>query len=132
MIEELQIKILRLNTGEDIIGACINDEANGSIDIESPMKVVIRRMTPAGKTILLMAPWLPLELIEDNSASINYADIITVVNPTAQFIEYYTNTVNEYEDIKLNESLTVEDEQEDDYKEEVMSVFNDLKKGTLH
>lgn len=134
MIEEYQIKILRLNTGEDIIGACFNDEANGSIDIESPMRVVVKRMAPVGKTILMMAPWLPLELIEENSASINYADIITVINPTQQFMEYYTNTVTEYEAAQFaNENLQETDDEEDEEpSSEVLEAIKESKKGKLH
>lgn len=139
MIEEVQIKILRLNTGEDIIGACINDEANSSIDIESPMRVVIRRMTPpGGKTILLMSPWLPFELVEDDFASINYADIITVINPNKQFIEYYTNTVIEYKN-KFSSSEgedfmdeIFEDEGDEEFDEELEKAINESKKGMLH
>lgn len=135
MIQEYQIKILRLNTGEDIIGACFNDEANGSIDIESPMRVVVKRMAPVGKTILMMAPWLPLELIEENSASINYADIITVINPTQQFMEYYTNTVTEYEAAQFaNENLqeTDDDEEDEEPSSEVLEAIKEAKKGKLH
>lgn len=128
MIQEYQIKILRLNTGEDIIGACVNDEANGSIDIESPMRVVVKRMAPVGKTILMMAPWLPLELIKDNSASINYADIVTVINPNEQFIEYYTNTVTEYE----TAMFTGENIEDDESIEEIQEAMNESKKGRLH
>lgn len=131
MIEEYQIKILRLNTGEDIIGACLNDEANGSIDIESPMRVVVKRMAPVGKTILMMAPWLPLELIEDNSASINYADIVTVINPNEQFIEYYTNTVTEYEAVMFT-GENIEDDEGDESIEEIQEAMNESKKGRLH
>ena len=129
MIQETQIKILRLNTGEDIIGACINDEANGSIDIESPMRVVVRRAAPVGKTILMMAPWLPIELIDENSASINYADVVTVINPNEQFIEYYINTVNEYENVKFE---TSNEEGEEEMSDEILEAFNEAKKGTLH
>lgn len=131
MIEEYQIKILRLNTGEDIIGACLNDEANGSIDIESPMRVVVKRMAPVGKTILMMAPWLPLELIEDNSASINYADIVTVINPNEQFIEYYTNTVTEYEAVMFT-GENIENDGDDESNEEIQEAMNESKKGRLH
>lgn len=135
MIQEYQIKILRLNTGEDIIGACFNDEANGSIDIESPMRVILKRAAPVGKTVLLMAPWLPIELIEENSASINYADIVTMINPNQQFVEYYTNTVTEYESIQVT-SEEEDDEEDEEYDEdrmkEITEAIAESKKGKLH
>jgi hypothetical protein len=146
MIEEIQIKILRLNTGEDIIGLCLNDMANGSIEIESPMRVIVKRMVPAGRTLLLMSPWLPLELVEDDSAVINHADIITIINPNNQFVEYYTNTVTEYKEKIMNEEeFGIMDDTEDfdfgdeEYEEneeeslnEINEAYKEAKKGTLH
>ena len=135
---EVQIKILRLNTGEDIIGACLDDQANGMIDIEHPMRVVVRRSPDMHKTVLLMSPWLPLELIEDDLASINYADIITVISPNQQFIEYYTNTVTEFVN-KIKEDteedpfdLDEEDEDEPSSMEEILEAIKESKKGKLH
>ena len=137
---EVQIKILRLNTGEDIIGACLDDQANGMIDIEHPMRVVVRRSPDLNKTVLLMSPWLPLELIEDDLASINYADIITVISPNQQFIEYYTNTVTEFVNKIRSDTegdpFDVEEDEEDSDEpssmEEILEAIKESKKGKLH
>ena len=70
-IQEIQIKILRLNTGEDIIGACLMDDENGCVGVDNPMKLYMKRVSMAGQAMLVMAPWLPLEVIEENFATIN-------------------------------------------------------------
>lgn len=139
MIQEVKIKILRLNTGEDIIGECLIDEENSCVNIENPMRVMLRRMTNAGKTMLVMSPWLPLEIIDDNFATINYMDIITVIDPKDSFIEYYTTMVEEFEArMELEEKMTQqeleEDEVDDEYHEEsmqeILKAMKDSKKET--
>jgi hypothetical protein len=95
----VEIKILRLNTGEDIVGSCLMDDENGCVGVESPMKVSVQRSVELGQTMLVMYPWLPLEIVSDNFATINYADIITIVEPKDSFVEYYNNMVIQYEEI---------------------------------
>lgn len=138
MTEEIQIKILRLNTGEDIIGACLMDDEHGCVGVENPMKLHMRRMPVAGQAMLIMAPWLPLEIIEDNFATINYDDIITVVEPKRKLIDHYTNTVLEIEtnltanetDLKMEESE--EDDVDEDTMQEMLNSLKEAKKGKLH
>jgi len=138
MTEEIQIKILRLNTGEDIIGACLMDDEHGCVGVENPMKLHMRRMPVAGQAMLIMAPWLPLEIIEDNFATINYDDIITVVEPKRKLIDHYTNTVLEIEtNLTVNETdLKMEESEEDDVDEdtmqEMLNSLKEAKKGKLH
>jgi hypothetical protein len=129
MIQESQFKILRLNTGEDIVGVCTLDEENNCIGIEKPMKIKIMRIPEqSNKTILLMMPWLPVEIIQENFAVINYEDIITMIDPHTSFIEYYNSTVIEYE-----ERLSVdEDSMFNEYDEEEQEVEEVTDKMKLH
>jgi hypothetical protein len=48
---------------------------------------------------MMMMPWLPIELIKENSAIIYEADILTVINPKDDLVEYYSNAVCD-EDVK--------------------------------
>lgn len=137
MTEEIQIKILRLNTGEDIIGACLMDDEHGCVGVENPMKLHMRRMSVAGQAMLVMAPWLPLEVIEDNFATINYDDIITMVEPKRNLIDHYTNTVLEIEasmmvgkpDLEMEEN---DDDVDEDTMQEMLNSLKEAKKGKLH
>jgi len=133
---ELQIKILRLNTGEDIVGSCLMDDEHGCVSIENPMKVFIKRASPPlGQTALYMMPWLPLEIIEDNLATINYDDIITVVDPKKSFVEYYNNAVEEYEaQRKAQEGEEEEEEEEidDETMQDMLESLRESKRNRLH
>lgn len=139
MTEETGIKILRLNTGEDIIANCIDDEANNTIVIGSPMRVVFRRLSESSKTVLIMMPWLPLEIIEEDLAIINYQDIITVVEPKKSFIEYYNNMVDQYKVSlqTLNDQDIFDEESEDeeideDTMQEMIDLMKERKNKLLH
>ncbi len=126
-------KILRLSTGEDIIGNCIFNDEEEYVLIDNPMKVMLQRVPEMKQTVMIMMPWLPLELIQDDFATINYTDIITTVNPKESFVEYYVNTVDKYQKILEKESddnvekYSLDDfEDLDDEEEEFDSMMDDL------
>lgn len=101
---ESDYKILRLSTGEDIIGHCVFDDEEEYVLVGNPMKVMLQRVPEMRQTVLIMMPWLPLELIEDDLVTINYGDIITSVNPKESFVEYYIGTVDKYQKVLEKES----------------------------
>jgi hypothetical protein len=137
-IQEIQIKILRLNTGEDIIGACLMDDEHGCVGVENPMKLHLRRVSMAGQAMLVMLPWLPLEVIEENYATINYDDIITVIDPKRNLIDHYTNTITEIEatmSMDKNDHLLEDEEEEEvdeDTMQEMLNSLRESKKNKLH
>jgi hypothetical protein len=103
--QDLNIKVIRLQSGEDIIADIISD---GDYTIlNNPMVVMVRR-SPTG-SVMMMSPWLPVEVISDNIASINNSEIVTTVNPRESLVEYYltrvgeTNEDIEKSDFSLNE-----------------------------
>lgn len=131
MTEQTGIKLIRLNTGEDIIANCIDDEANNTIMIGSPMRVVVRRLSESSQSMLVMMPWLPLEIIEEDLATINYQDIITVVEPKKSFIEYYNNMVDQYKvslETMKDQDFFGEEQEDDEIDEDMMQEMLDLLK----
>lgn len=134
------IKIIRLQTGEDIV-ANIIEEDQDSVTVDAPMKLIFRRL-PNGQSVMMMLHWLPVELIKEDSAIIYLEDIITVMDPKNSMIEYYENLVNkalldalESDDL-LEKSLAdqEEDEMEDmnDFTEELTERLEEIKNRTLH
>jgi hypothetical protein len=93
-------------------------------------------MANANKTMLVMMPWLPLEIIDDDFATINYQDIITVLDPKESFIEYYTSMVEQFEArIKMSDdSIDQEEDEEmdDDTLQNMMDALKETKRGRLH
>jgi hypothetical protein len=139
------IKIIRLQSGEDVIADYTQMEGDSSVLLTNPMTLMFKRM-PTGRAVMLMSPWLPLELVEKNEAWLFEADILSIFQPKSQIIDYYTNTVKEVEEDMLQEemhgqSLTdITDEYEDEMSEEeefqameeLEELRKDVKKKLLH
>ena len=137
------VKIIRMQTGEDIMASMIGEEEEETVLLEDPMRLIFRRM-PTGQTVMMMMPWLPVELIKDNNALIYNSDIITIVEPKESMIEYYENLViktmlemEKSEDMiagLLKEQAGEEDtEDEEEYSmEDLIQFVEEVKNRTLH
>ena len=131
-----EIKIIRMQTGEDIISYVFQDEENDTVLLNNPMKVILRRI-PTGQTIFMMLPWLPIEIMKEDSAIIYGSDIITMVEPKDSLIEYYNNAINEtiLTMIKSEEQLMsqLEEDSIEEYEitEEELQEIEEYKKGKL-
>lgn len=136
------VRIVRLVSGEDIIAFYEEDEDMALVG--NPMTMVFKRL-PTGKAVMLMAPWLPLEVVEEDIVSIPYSQIITVMNPKKHMSEYFINSVmdmeqelsdNPPEELSLRDASPTEKEiedQEDDELREILEGYNpDSTKRTIH
>ena len=133
-----------MQTGEDIMASMIGEEQEETVLLADPMRLIYRRM-PTGQTVLMMMPWLPVELIKDNSALIYNTDIVTIIEPKESMIEYYDNLVTktliEMEKSEgMIEQLLKDQQQEDEEveekeefsMEELTKFIEDVKNRTLH
>ena len=134
------VKIIRMQTGEDIMASMIGEEESETVLLTDPMRLIFRRM-PTGQTILMMLPWLPVELIKDNNALVYNSDIITIVEPKDSMIEYYDNLVaktmlemERSEDMieQLLKEQETEEETEEFNMEELTQFLEEVKNRTLH
>jgi len=138
------IKILRLQSGEDIIANYSIDEESGVVEVNRPMTLFFKRL-PTGKSVMIMGPWLPVELIQNNTASLYTQDILTVISPKESLINYYNDVANETEETlkeqgdeidttlsqgDLDEEDTEEDDDDDWDMEEILKVVKERK--TIH
>ena len=99
-----RVKIIRLQNGEDLISDCIMDDGEEWIQLNDPMSLIVKRSIKG--TVMMMVPWLPLEVICDNIATITQDDILTFVEPKEDLIEYYGNMVEiAIESISKNDSV---------------------------
>ena len=133
------IKIVRLQSGEDIIADTIMDEENDTVLLDNPMHVIFKRV-PTGQTVMMMAPWLPLEIIKENNAVIYASDILTIIDPKEEVVEYYGNVVVEAQHRMENSHRlgSLDDEEEDDEdeselnEEELFELMRERRKGNIH
>ena len=131
-----------MQTGEDIMASMVGEEEEETVLLEDPMRLIYRRM-PTGQTVLMMMPWLPVELIKDNSALVYNSDIITIVDPKESMVQYYDNLViktllemeksEEMIEQLLKDQEGGEEEEDEEYSmEELTQYIEDVKNRTLH
>jgi len=136
------VKIIRMQTGEDIMASMIGEEQEETVLLEDPMRLIYRRM-PTGQTVMMMMPWLPVELIKDNNALIYNSDIITIIDPKESMIEYYENLViktmlemEKSEDmiagLLKDQSGEGEGDVEEYSMEDLIQFVEEVKNRTLH
>ena len=121
------IKIVRLQSGEDIMADVMENEENELIVLDNPMHIIFKRM-PTGQTVMMMMPWLPIEIIKENNATIYGTDILTVIEPKDDLIEYYGRAVLEAQEIMEKKRIRgindedFDDEEDEDGDEEELQV----------
>jgi len=118
----INIKIVRLQSGEDIIANYLEDEENDTVLLDKPMHIILKRLSN-NKTLMMMMPWLPVELIKENEAIIYASDILSVFEPREDLIEHYDSVLNQFE-----ESLN--SDEEDDYEEDLDEEVEEIQEGT--
>jgi len=133
--DNLNVKIIRLVTGEDVLADFIEDSSDGTALLSNPMRLVFKRL-PTGQNAMHMSPWLPIELIEENIAQIHCADILTVVNPKDELVDHYNTIVDSeqnrliLQDEQIRYALNrLREEEIEEYDEMVSEV---LKNNPIH
>lgn len=133
--DNLNVKIIRLVTGEDVLADFIEDSSDGTALLSNPMRLVFKRL-PTGQNAMHMSPWLPIELIEENIAQIHCADILTVVNPKEELVDHYNTIVDSeqnrliLQDEQIRYALNrLREEEIEEYDEMVSEV---LKNNPIH
>ena len=131
------IKIVRLQSGEDIMADIIEDDENDTIFLDNPMHIIFKRM-PTGQTVMMMMPWLPIEIIKENSAIVYSSDILTIIEPKEDLVDYYGTVVIEAQQ-RMEEKRHFSDQEEDDEydeeeidEEELFEVLKERKKHKIH
>lgn len=139
------IKIVRLQTGEDVIASYTTDK-EGFVFLSNPMVFMVKRNMTT-KSSVFLTHWLPIDVIDKNVAQITKDDILCLITPTEQFKQYYfkmifeeyhgegsydgpdnfidNNSDDEFEDELLNDIYEDDYEQEE---QELSSIFVDGNK----
>jgi len=114
------IKIIRLHGGEDIIADYIQSEDEETAILHNPMQVIFKRI-PTGQTVMMMMPWLPIEIIKDNHAILYTSDILTIIDPKDSAIKHYGEVVMEAQ--QRMEEIDVMSEEDDDDEEVTLNIL---------
>lgn len=124
------VKLIRMQSGEDIMASMFEDDNSDQIQLNDPMRIVFRRM-PTGQTVMMMMPWLPVELIKENSAMIYYSDIVTVVEPKESMIRYYDKLVERTTEEMADSDKMINNLLEEQEGEEEMNVEEQIMDDVL-
>ena len=143
------IKIIRLQSGEDIIAGLTHDDKSEMMMLDNPMHLIFKRTSQG--TVMMMLPWLPIELIKDNMATIYSSDILTMIDPKDALVEYYGNMINTEQlknmrddtlvnnlkeamnDNEDDNELDIEEENEETLtREEAMEMVHRKRSNRLH
>jgi hypothetical protein len=143
------VKIVRLQSGEDIIASIIEDDESEMVMLNNPMHLIFKRTSQG--TMMVMLPWLPIELIKDNMATIYSSDILTMIDPKDALIEYYGNMINTEQlknmkddtlvnnlkeamnDSENDDEFSIEEENEETLtKAEAMEIIHRKRSNRLH
>ena len=132
-----------MQSGEDIMASMFEQEDSEQVQLNDPMRLVFRRM-PTGQTVMMMMPWLPVELIKENSALVYTSDIVTVIDPKESMIRYYDKlverTISDMADSdKMLDQLLEEQEEEEnegqqqeEMMQELLQHIQEVKNKKLH
>jgi hypothetical protein len=107
------IKILRLKSGEDII-AYLEQVDKLNFIVREPMVVLLKSDVRSGKQIIMMDHWLPAPLIQNNEAFITESEIVTILEPTSEFSEYFEGAVD-----SIHKAKSVEEDSSEMNEEEM-------------
>ena len=116
------VRIVRLQSGEDIIAGYSGNTNTNIVILDNPMHLVFKRTSQG--TMMMLLPWLPVELIKDNTATLLSGDILTIVEPKEDLKEYYHNVINHTQMKMLKDDSIVKnlkdsiDEQDDEYEDD--------------
>jgi len=130
------IRIIRLQGGEDLIADYIQDEKGEKALLRDPMQVIFKR-TETGQAILMMMPWLPIEIIKDNSATLCVQDILTIVEPNEVILKHYGKVIlDAQEKMDLN-FMDADEDDDEEYDEdialdEVLELLKEKRKQNIH
>lgn len=134
------VRIVRFTSGEDVIA--FYEEEGDEAYLMNPMTVFFKRRTD-GKALMMMAPWMPLEIIDEDIVTINKVNILTVMLPKQHLIDYFNQVVNEIDDELDEESLRdasphivdneeLENEEEDEHLRQMLEGYGEGTKRTIH
>lgn len=122
----MNVRILRLKTGDDII--CDMERDGDSYYINHPMNIWMENNGKMPK--LCMDYWLPIQVIEDTSVTLKEEDVLTTMIPNSELLEYYLNTIDEMNSVLRAKEIA--NEMTDEEVIEAIFAIQEQSGSTIH
>ena len=122
-------QIIKLYNGEDLIANVDISITGTSYILEEPMRFFIDFRN---NNALVMQHYLPVQLVKNNKVSVKDKDILMMIDPDEEFVEYYYHTIEKIK--RLMQAKTDIAEMSD---EEINNIINQFElenneTGILH
>jgi hypothetical protein len=98
MTEKFEVKIVRLKTGEDLIGFYYNDKENNTVILKYPKTFYPVIDVENENEEIVMVDWMPVEAFPIQEAPIPMDHVLFVSYPAIEFGYRYLDFVLEYLD----------------------------------
>ena len=111
MIENFEIKLVRMKNGEDLICFCFEDLENKKIHIKYPKNFWQNYDIDTGEDEIVIVDWLPLMAYAYNSVSVDSDQVLFTSYPTTifgiRYLKELIDTLNPDSDLakQINTSL---------------------------
>jgi|TARA_B100001057_G_C22818418_1_gene938417 uncharacterized glyoxalase superfamily protein PhnB len=129
---EKQIKIVRLQSGEDIIATFSENKKTKKVTLESPMHIIMKRINSKSGPMMYMVPWLPVEMVDVDMATFDSSNVLVTLEPKKDMSEYYQDLVTQsQEKIKDTEDEFFGEEWEE-ITDEYINTTSRKKGDMLH
>ena len=86
----MNVKIIRLQTGEDIIGEVTEGDV---VSIKKPFTIIPMQAQPGKPVQLVLTPWMPYT--DDRELIIDDSKVITMAKPKSDILKSYEHNVSE-------------------------------------
>jgi hypothetical protein len=121
----MSVKILRLKNGDDIIGDIYEEDM---VTIFSPMVMWMDGQSKQQR--LLMDHYLPVQVIKENMITIKSENILGVLEPSDELVEYYHNSIDELNSV-LHAKEVVSQMSDDEIIQSIVAM-RELEEETIH
>lgn len=87
----INVKLVRLTTGEELITEIVSEEPFSIIKIKNPLRVMVipSKSTPQNPTVGF-APWC--EFSDDKEFILDKSHVLCIMNPVKEFVNQYNAT----------------------------------------
>lgn len=120
---KMEVKIIRLKTGEDIVGY-VYDMCESKFTINNPMLIDVDIDMKSGQQAFVIKSWIPHQLYKNKEVSIWTNDTLFISEASDVFVEYYEKMVKKIDQFILAEQFR--DELDDD---EMFQAMNEMDSG---
>ena len=121
--------IVKLQNGEDLIANVHVSITGSTFILVEPMRFFV---DVRNNNALVMQHYLPVQLVKDNKIAIKDKDILAMVDPDNEFVEYYYHTID-----KIKRLMKAKADIEQMSDEEINHIINQFElenneTGILH